>query len=428
MNNVTKFLVLLTLFGLLISVNTEAQDTSHVYNDTTSSGMFFQGNGAEVTNPVSDEVNSSSDVAMSDTGGTWQQIQYFPTYTPESGDKLFFSVHNPNGAGPGQVQFEYASDPGTWQYGADVTYETGSETGWVEYSVDLDAHAGNEINKIIIMPAGDNSSAVYIDNMYFSDSSEIATPAEPVEKPLYVYNDTISSGMFFQGNGAEVTNPVSDEVNSSSDVAMSGTGGTWQQIQYFPTYTPESGDKLFFSVHNPNGVGPGQVQFEYASDPGTWQFGANVTYEAGSETGWVEYSLDLDAHAGNEINKIIIMLAGDNSSAVYIDNMYFSDSSEIAVSIKNDGDIVKSFELNQNYPNPFNPSTNIGFSLPSTTSVTLKVYNLLGQEVATLIDGAKMNIGTHSVLFDAGSLSSGVYFFRIEAGNFNSTKQMMLIK
>ncbi len=108
--------------------------------------------------------------------------------------------------------------------------------------------------------------------------------------------------------------------------------------------------------------------------------------------------------------------------------MYFSDSSEIAVSIKNDGDIVKSFELNQNYPNPFNPSTNIGFSLPSTTSVTLKVYNLLGQEVATLIDGAKMNIGTHSVLFDAGSLSSGVYFFRIEAGNFNSTKQMMLIK
>jgi hypothetical protein len=208
---------------------------------------------------------------------------------------------------------------------------------------------------------------------------------------------------------------------------VSATDGNWQQIQYFPSYIPENGDKLFFSVHNPNGAGPGQVQFSYTGSE-DWQWGGNVTYMETSVTGWVEYSVDLADHAGNEIDQIIIMPAGDNSAATYIDNVYFSDSTELVVSTEDEEDLVKSFELNQNYPNPFNPTTNIGFNLPSTTSVTLKVYNLLGQEVATLINGRKMNTGTHSVTFNAGSLSSGLYFYRIEAGDYNSTKRMMLIK
>ncbi len=85
------------------------------------------------------------------------------------------------------------------------------------------------------------------------------------------------------------------------------------------------------------------------------------------------------------------------------------------------------FQLSQNYPNPFNPSTNISFELPQSELVQLKVYNMLGQEVANLVDG-RMNSGNHTVNFDASQLSSGVYIYRLVAGNQSITKKMMLIK
>jgi hypothetical protein len=85
------------------------------------------------------------------------------------------------------------------------------------------------------------------------------------------------------------------------------------------------------------------------------------------------------------------------------------------------------FALGQNYPNPFNPATNVEFSLPSTTTVQLKVYNLLGQEVATLVNGT-LGAGTHTARFDASHLSSGIYLYRLVAGSFVSTMKMVLLK
>lgn len=85
------------------------------------------------------------------------------------------------------------------------------------------------------------------------------------------------------------------------------------------------------------------------------------------------------------------------------------------------------FELAQNYPNPFNPGTTIQFSLPKSSNVLLKVYNLLGQEVATLLDGFK-EAGIHYINFDAANLNSGLYIYKIEAEGFTSTKKMTLIK
>jgi hypothetical protein len=86
-----------------------------------------------------------------------------------------------------------------------------------------------------------------------------------------------------------------------------------------------------------------------------------------------------------------------------------------------------SYSLSQNYPNPFNPSTTIKFSIQNPGLVSLKIYNLLGQEVATLVN-QELKTGSYSYSFDASRLSSGVYFYNINAGSFNLTKKMLLLK
>ncbi len=85
------------------------------------------------------------------------------------------------------------------------------------------------------------------------------------------------------------------------------------------------------------------------------------------------------------------------------------------------------FKLHQNFPNPFNPSTTILFSIPREEKVLLKIYSVLGKEVATILNDVK-SAGTHSITFDARSLASGVYFYSIEAGTFTSTKKFILLK
>jgi probable HAF family extracellular repeat protein len=85
------------------------------------------------------------------------------------------------------------------------------------------------------------------------------------------------------------------------------------------------------------------------------------------------------------------------------------------------------YQLQQNYPNPFNLSTTIRFSIPHREYVTLKVFDVLGREVATLVDG-EMNAGEHSVVLDAMDLPSGVYLFRIQVGSYTESKKLILVK
>ncbi len=99
------------------------------------------------------------------------------------------------------------------------------------------------------------------------------------------------------------------------------------------------------------------------------------------------------------------------------------------VDVKNQEQLPASYSLSQNYPNPFNPSTTIHFELPKESHVTLKVYNMLGQEVATLVN-EKREVGRYNVEFRISNFeySSGVYFYRLIAGDFVSTKKFVLLK
>ncbi len=90
-------------------------------------------------------------------------------------------------------------------------------------------------------------------------------------------------------------------------------------------------------------------------------------------------------------------------------------------------DIPTKFELQQNFPNPFNPSTKISFALPASGLVKLSVYNVLGEEVATLVN-RELTAGVYEYTFDARNLGSGIYFYKIQSGSFTDVRRMTLIK
>ena len=90
-------------------------------------------------------------------------------------------------------------------------------------------------------------------------------------------------------------------------------------------------------------------------------------------------------------------------------------------------EIPNYYFLNQNYPNPFNPVTNIKFGIPESGNVRLVVYDILGREVATLMNERK-NPGTYEVNFDASQLASGIYFYSLQTERVTETKRMLLVK
>ena len=93
----------------------------------------------------------------------------------------------------------------------------------------------------------------------------------------------------------------------------------------------------------------------------------------------------------------------------------------------NDNNTPINFSLSQNYPNPFNPTTMISYSIPHSGYITLKVYNLLGEEIATLFEGFRKS-GDYVANFNASGLASGIYLYRFSAENFTATKKFVLLK
>jgi hypothetical protein len=129
----------------------------------------------------------------------------------------------------------------------------------------------------------------------------------------------------------------------------------------------------------------------------------------------------------------------DDSSNVFVGGDYTDSTNgsnyflikikqDIRVGVtKDNNNIPNSFRLTQNYPNPFNPNTVISYSLPSVSNVKLIVYNTLGQ-IVKVLENSFMNAGNYSVNFNADDLPSGIYFYKLEAGQFTQVKMMMLLK
>lgn len=115
----------------------------------------------------------------------------------------------------------------------------------------------------------------------------------------------------------------------------------------------------------------------------------------------------------------------NNGAAILLDLV---DVSAIATSIQQiSTQTPQEYNLSQNYPNPFNPATSISFDIVDKVFVSLKVYDMIGREVASLVN-KELASGSYTYNFDAGKLNSGIYFYKLQAGNFTETKKMMLVK
>ena len=158
---------------------------------------------------------------------------------------------------------------------------------------------------------------------------------------------------------------------------------------------------------------------------GTYQGGIFLSTDNG--TNWTE----VDSGLTNNYNDLVaaLVISGTNLFAgIQYNGVWRRPLSDIITGIENQkGSIPFSFSLQQNYPNPFNPTTIIKYDLPKEGFVTLKVYDMLGREVATLVN-KEQSAGRYVATFDASGLASGIYFYRISAGKFVQTKKLILMK
>lgn len=196
------------------------------------------------------------------------------------------------------------------------------------------------------------------------------------------------------------------------------------KIPYFGNSLQQSNDSNFIMLILARLFQPGLTATSSRAKLCTYYFSVS------SWLGTDEISFDSTLNGAGGATQITNDVDGRELSPAMLVPLVLKDPSD--ANNPNDLEIPETFGLAQNYPNPFNPTTNIEFSLPTRQSVTLSVYNLLGQKVRTLRD-EEMDAGNYKVTWDAtndggAKVASGVYFYKLTTEEFVDTKKMMLLK
>jgi N-acetylmuramoyl-L-alanine amidase len=143
--------------------------------------------------------------------------------------------------------------------------------------------------------------------------------------------------------------------------------------------------------------------------------------------GWVNGNGVLDGSLYVDSFQLTWAQGKPTTGFIVFDDFRIVRKSVVSVDDENADFIPNQYRLEQNYPNPFNPSTVIQFGLPNPGYITLKIFNILGEEVATLVDG-ELIAGTHTIEWNAGTVASGIYFYRLQADAYTETKKMLYLK
>jgi hypothetical protein len=171
-----------------------------------------------------------------------------------------------------------------------------------------------------------------------------------------------------------------------------------------------------------SGPVPGEIVYRESFNSLSYVRPSDFTYEPG-ETVTVTLTGNLESKLGLKLDGNGNGVSEGSPADDYVWVFIITEPT----GIRSDDREVTSFHLDQNYPNPFNPSTTISYAIPKSGFVQLKVYNILGQEVATLVSEIKKQ-GLHKINFDASALASGVYTYRIKSGDFTAARKFILLK
>ena len=242
---------------------------------------------------------------------------------------------------------------------------------------------------------------------------------------------------------AEIT-PSATEIYVKARFMTNGTPSTGDQLHVCVKIDPEFLTNLavhtvvsspgqigdfWFQENVSNGVASAAVAY------GTWHWqkivvdGQNISVtawadgEAMPDTATYSYEALTTTEAPSFI---LVGVTDDDSSSVQVDEIWYNER-PAGLGISDAAPIASRYELGQNYPNPFNPTTHIRFNIPETANAKLTVFNVMGEEVATLVNGV-MQAGGHTVSWNAASMPTGVYFYQLESGNFSQTKKLLLVK
>jgi hypothetical protein len=456
-----------------------AARTALTYNITyralsgTLTGGHFHTGAVGVNGPVVRSIASSGDPASATISGTWQSADATQPLTPALVDSLvagrvyvnFHTSANPGGEIRGQLNVTggtgftaslsgaQENPPVTTGASGTGSFSLNSQRTELEYNITYIGMSGaltgghfhtgvSGVNGPVvrgITSTGDPASATISGTWRSTDAAQPFTPAlaeSLLAGKLYVNFHTaanpggenrgqinLSTGIGYAArlNGAQENPPVSTAASGAASIVLDAS---LTSLRYDVTYIDLSGTLTGGHFHTGAVGRNGSVVRNIATngDPASGTIGGTWTSSDATQpltaavvdsliAGKVYVNFHTAANAGGEIRGQVTF------------------GTDIVTSVERASNVIPSeFNLQQNYPNPFNPSTAINFDLAKTARVSLKVYNVLGQLVATLVDGVR-EPGSFRVSFHGDGLGSGVYFYRLatDAG-FSETRKMVLLK
>jgi hypothetical protein len=270
-------------------------------------------------------------------------------------------------------------------------------------------------------------------NLFAGKAFRTGTPFQPIYwNGVYLSsNNGISWAIIdaeqaiLQGGGL----PQISCLSADGSILIVGTGGVKDNPDYDQTWSPLGGVyQLTFDGQKWNKTGSALfgnyvtslISSGHSFFAGTYTGGVFASSDDG--TTWRSISEGLtDVSVGSLVIKGAMLFSATSSG------VWKRPLSEITSVPKATGLLPKDYGLEQNYPNPFNPSTTIRYGLPTRSHVALTVYNTLGQLVASLVNETE-EAGSHEVRFDGSVLASGVYFYRLSAGDYLATKRLVLLR
>lgn len=264
-------------------------------------------------------------------------------------------------------------------------------------------------------------------NSWTGNRQGLYVQGSPAQFDFYIYRDAYtpilaqSPANYY---GTSVSSPNANGV--SSLIAHDGDWALFAGVEFGePADYPVQPDSIQITASCASAGGTVQVWLD-SLGTGTEIADCNIT-NTGSSGTYHTFTAPILKHiSGN--HDVYLKFTGSGTGQLFmLQWLKFSGNPE-ATPIQRYGQIPDKFMLEQNYPNPFNPSTVIRYQLPVSSKVDLRVFDVLGREVAQLVHNQMESQGMHTVTFNASGLSSGIYFYRLRTGDYIQTKKMLLLK